>query len=89
MTDLATETAGPLAVEAILRAAKALTLSHHLCAEIGQPINEVQSIQIAAAFMQSFDGIERAMADMLSVDALIKTGRLRELLDPDHRGGAA
>lgn len=82
-SDLANDSASSLAIEAYRRAAEAQTLAVSICDGENVPLSEVQIAHMHQAFLHAFDGTQAVFADLLSIDASIRTGRLSWLLGTD------
>lgn len=74
MSQLALDTAGPIAVEADRRAAECVILAMHSCDAEGEALNEVQLGLVLGAVIQAFDGYEAAVASMLTIGSKIRCG---------------
>jgi hypothetical protein len=83
VTSLADDVAGTLAVDVSRRASQAITLATAICEAEGTPLNELQLAALIQATISCMDGLEAALAHLLSADAGLRTGRMGVLLRGD------
>jgi hypothetical protein len=83
VTELATDLADVLSVEVYRRVAELVVAFPALAADEGMPLTEVQTVLLVTIATQAFDGMSLALADHLSADAGLRTGRMRGLLGTD------
>lgn len=86
-SELATDTAGPLAVEAYRRFAELQVVFASICAAEGCPLTGVQEVLLAQTVAQCSDGTQAMFASLLTCESELRTGRFpfrdRFLLDPE------
>lgn len=78
MSDLANDTAGPLAVECYRRVAELQTIYGGLCADEGMPLTEKQAVMLGQVALLVMDGLGAELAELLTCDAELRTGTLRQ-----------
>lgn len=74
MSDLATDTAGPLALDAFARLAKLQVLFTDRCVDEACPLTEVQRTLLAHCAAQAADGTLAEFAETLTMDSELRVG---------------
>lgn len=75
MTSMAEDIAGALAIEVYRRCSEIPNLAAFGCAANDTPLTEVQETRVLQAVIHVVDGIEKTFAEMLGIDADIRTGK--------------